>query len=156
MPPSSDTGAARSADRTPVAIPAADPAPSPISTADPAPSPVSTADRAPSPLSAADRAPSPLSAADGASSPLAAESTAVLPAGVDLHARPAAHFVRTALGFRARIEVRAGERDADAKSLLSVLALGAKAGTPLRLRADGEDATVALEALGRCVAGLTE
>jgi len=85
-----------------------------------------------------------------------AESTAVLPADVDLHARPAALFVRTALGFRARIEVAAGEREADAKSLLSVLALGAKAGTPLRLRAEGEDAPRALDALGRCIAGLTE
>ena len=85
-----------------------------------------------------------------------AARTVILPATVDLHARPAAHFVRTALGFQARIEVCANDREADAKSLLSVLALGAKAGTPLRLRADGEDAAVALEALGRCVAGLTE
>jgi phosphotransferase system HPr (HPr) family protein len=75
---------------------------------------------------------------------------------VDLHARPAAHFVRTALGFRSRIEVSAGERAADAKSLLSVLALGARSGTLLRLRADGEDAPLALEALRACVAGLTE
>jgi phosphotransferase system HPr (HPr) family protein len=88
--------------------------------------------------------------------PPTAEATVLLPAGVDLHARPAAHFVRAALGFRARIEVSAGGRDADAKSLLSVLALGAKAGTPLRLRAEGEDGPAALEALGRCVAGLTE
>jgi phosphotransferase system HPr (HPr) family protein len=81
---------------------------------------------------------------------------AVLPAGVDLHARPAAHFVRTALGFSSRIVVGAGEREADAKSLLSVLALGAKAGTTLRLVADGDDAPFAVEALERCIAGLTE
>jgi phosphotransferase system HPr (HPr) family protein len=86
----------------------------------------------------------------------AAEATATLPADVDLHARPAAQFVRTALGFRARIRVRAGGRDADAKSLLSVLALGAKAGTTLRLVADGDDGPVAVETLGRCVAGLTD
>jgi phosphocarrier protein HPr len=88
--------------------------------------------------------------------PPSSEITATLPADVDLHARPAAQFVRTALGFRARIEVLAGERAADAKSLLSVLALGAKAGTTLRLRADGDDGPVALETLGRCVAGLTD
>ena len=41
----------------------------------------------------------------------------------------------------------AGEREADAKSLLSVLALGAKAGTTLRLTADGDDAARALDAL---------
>ena len=88
--------------------------------------------------------------------PPSSEITATLPAGVDLHARPAAHFVRTALGFRSAIEVVVDERAADAKSLLSVLALGAKAGTTLRLRADGDDGTVALETLGRCVAGLTD
>lgn len=88
--------------------------------------------------------------------PPSSEITATLPPGVDLHARPAAHFVRTALGFRSRIEVCAGERAADAKSLLSVLALGAKAGTTLRLRADGDDGPVAVETLSRCVAGLTD
>jgi phosphotransferase system HPr (HPr) family protein len=88
--------------------------------------------------------------------PPSSETTATLPAGVDLHARPAAHFVRTALGFRSKVVVTAGEREADAKSLLSVLALGAKAGTTLRLRADGDDGPVAVEALGRCLAALTD
>ena len=67
--------------------------------------------------------------------PQSSETTATLPADVDLHARPAAQFVRTALGFRSKIAVAAGDREADAKSLLSVLALGAKAGPTLRLRA---------------------
>ena len=77
-----------------------------------------------------------------------------LPAGVDLHARPAAQFVRTAMTFESSLTVAAGEREADAKSLLAVLALGAKAGSALRLRADGEDAPVALDALAGCVATL--
>ena len=88
--------------------------------------------------------------------PPSSETTATLPPGVDLHARPAAHFVRTALGFSSRIAVATGEREADAKSLLSVLALGAKAGNTLRLRADGDDGPLAVEALGRCVAALTD
>jgi phosphotransferase system HPr (HPr) family protein len=75
---------------------------------------------------------------------------------VDLHARPAARFVRLALGFKARIVVAAGEREVDAKSLLSVLSLGAKGGTPLRLAAEGDDAAGAVEALAACVAGLTD
>jgi phosphotransferase system HPr (HPr) family protein len=78
-----------------------------------------------------------------------------LPAGVDLHARPAADFVRTAMGFSASVRVAAGEREADAKSLLSVLALGAKAGSELRLAADGPDAGPALEAMRNCVAALS-
>jgi phosphotransferase system HPr (HPr) family protein len=88
--------------------------------------------------------------------PPSSETTATLPPGVDLHARPAAQFVRTALGFRSKVVVAAGEREADAKSLLSVLALGAKAGTTLRLRADGDDGPVAVEALGRCLARLSD
>ena len=84
------------------------------------------------------------------------ETTVLLPAGVDLHARPAAQFVRLAMGFRARIAIAAGEREVDAKSLLSVLSLGAKGGTSLRLAADGDDAPGAVAALAACVAGLTE
>lgn len=88
--------------------------------------------------------------------PATAERTVALPAGVDLHARPAAQFVRTAMGFSARVVVGVGEREADAKSLLSVLALGAKGGTPLRLRADGDDAPGAVETLAGCVSGLSD
>ena len=77
-----------------------------------------------------------------------------LPAGVDLHARPAAQFVRTAMTFSAQIAVAAGDREANAKSLLAVLSLGAKGGSALRLRADGEDAPVAHDALAGCVATL--
>jgi len=83
-----------------------------------------------------------------------ASSDTHLPVGVDLHARPAAEFVRAAMQFSARIVISAGPRDADAKSLLSVLALGAKGGTALRLRADGDDAPAAVAALAGCVAGL--
>ena len=85
-----------------------------------------------------------------ASSEQAAGAAAVLvslPDGVDLHARPAADFVRTAMGFSAAIQVAANGREADAKSLLTVLALGAKGGTELRLTATGDDAGAALEAL---------
>ena len=86
--------------------------------------------------------------------PASSETAVILPTDVDLHARPAADFVRTALRFKASIVVAAGEREADAKSLLSVLALGAKAGTRLNLRAEGGDATIALEALSGCVSAL--
>ena len=78
--------------------------------------------------------------------------TVTLPAGVDLHARPAAQFVRTAVGFGATIEVWVDDRSANAKSLLAILALGARAGTPLRLTASGDDAPLAVEALRDCVA----
>ncbi len=77
-----------------------------------------------------------------------------LPNTVDLHARPAANFVRTAMRFSANIWVAAGDREVDAKSLLSILALGAKRGTSLRLRAEGVDAPDALDALAATVVAL--
>ena len=84
------------------------------------------------------------------------EAEVRLPGDVDLHARPAARFVRMAMGFESSITVAAGEREADAKSLLAVLALGARRGTSLRLTAEGGDAPAAIEALAACVAGLEE
>lgn len=86
--------------------------------------------------------------------PTSSESLVALPATVDLHARPAADFVRCAMGFSCDITVATGEREADAKSLLAILALGAKRGTTLRLTADGDDADVAVGALAGCVVGL--
>jgi phosphocarrier protein HPr len=88
--------------------------------------------------------------------PTSSESLVALPATVDLHARPAADFVRIAMGFSSDITVAAGERAANAKSLLAILGLGAKRGTTLRLTADGEDADAAIGALCGCVASLSE
>ena len=84
--------------------------------------------------------------------PESSETVLTLPADVALHARPAADFVRTAMGFEATIVVASNGREANAKSLLSVLGLGATGGTELRLRADGGDAARAIEALAGSVA----
>ena len=86
----------------------------------------------------------------------AADVTATLPADVDLHARPAANFVRTAMGFASDVQVAMGDREVDAKSLLSVLALGAKGGTVLRLTASGPDAAAAVDTLSTCIATLSD
>jgi phosphocarrier protein HPr len=86
--------------------------------------------------------------------PASSEIAVALPVDVDLHARPAAEFVRTAMRFGAEIVVAVGEREANAKSLLSVLALGAKGGTTLSLRAQGGDAADAVDVLRGCVTAL--
>lgn len=86
--------------------------------------------------------------------PASSETAVTLPVDVDLHARPAAEFVRTAMRFAADIVVAVDEREANAKSLLSVLALGAKGGTTLSLRADGGDAADAVAVLRGCVSAL--
>jgi phosphocarrier protein HPr len=88
--------------------------------------------------------------------PASFETSVALPDGVSLHARPAADFVRTAMRFQSQVAVGTNGREADAKSLLSVLALGATGGTTLRLRADGDDAAAAVEALAGCVRTLSE
>jgi phosphotransferase system HPr (HPr) family protein len=58
--------------------------------------------------------------------------------------------------FRSRLTVGANGKIADAKSILSVLALGAVGGTLLDLNAEGEDAPAALDALAACVTDLVE
>lgn len=82
------------------------------------------------------------------------EVAVTIPDGVDLHARPAGVFVRTAMRFSARIIVTHDSKTADAKSILAVLALGARRGTTLQLHADGEDAVAALEALANALTHL--
>lgn len=84
--------------------------------------------------------------------PASSETLVELPLDVALHARPAADFVRTAMRFSADIAVAVDGREANAKSLLDVLRLGAKGGSTLRLRADGDDADRAVDALAGCVA----
>jgi phosphocarrier protein HPr len=74
-----------------------------------------------------------------------------LPADVALHARPAGLFVRRAMGFQSAIRIACGDREADAKSLLAVLALGACGGSTIRVRADGPDAEQAVAALEDCL-----
>lgn len=90
------------------------------------------------------------------SEPVTASAVVTLPGEVDLHARPAANFVKAAMRFSATVSVAIGDRVVDAKSLLSVLALGAKRGTTLELRAEGDDAAAAIDVLSATVAGLAE
>lgn len=65
----------------------------------------------------------------------------------DLHARPAAQFVQAAGRFRSDIRVIYGGREGNAKSILSVLALGIDRGSRITLSAQGEDADEALATL---------
>ena len=64
-----------------------------------------------------------------------------------LHARPAAQFVKTAKRFTSEIAVIKGEREANAKSSLKIMSLGAKQGDEIIIRAEGDDAEEAVETL---------
>jgi phosphocarrier protein len=64
-----------------------------------------------------------------------------------LHARAAAKVVHTANGFSSEIFIGTGDEEVNAKSILGLLTLAASKGTPLVVRADGDDETEAVEAL---------
>ncbi len=64
-----------------------------------------------------------------------------------LHARPAAQFVKTAKRFASEIVVVKGEREANAKSSLKIMTLGARKGDKIVIRAEGNDAQEAVDAL---------
>lgn len=70
-----------------------------------------------------------------------------------LHARAAAKFVHLASGFDCRVTVGTGRDEADGKSILSLMVLGASQGTELTLRTEGSDEVEALEALVELVGG---
>jgi phosphocarrier protein len=70
---------------------------------------------------------------------------------VGLHARPASKFVQTATKFSSDIEVVHGETTANAKSILAILTLGVHSGAEINIKAEGEDADVALKALEQLV-----
>ena len=65
-----------------------------------------------------------------------------------LHARPATQFVKLARGFSANLEIVREGISANAKSAVKLMLLGVKEGDEIAIRADGEDAAQALQALG--------
>lgn len=80
-----------------------------------------------------------------------AENTVIIINKVGLHARPASLLVQTAAQFQSRIQVKCGDKTANAKSIVSVLKLGAVLGNTLVLHAEGEDAETALRTLTELV-----
>jgi phosphocarrier protein HPr len=67
-----------------------------------------------------------------------------------LHARPASIFVKTAAGFRSRVQIEnlsRGTAPGDAKSILTMLTAGVKQGHRVRITAEGEDEAGAIESL---------
>jgi phosphocarrier protein len=75
---------------------------------------------------------------------------------IGLHARPAALFVKQATEFDAKIKVLKDNKEADAKSIISIMALGAKKGTDIMITAEGPDAEKAIEALVKLLDSFTD
>jgi phosphocarrier protein len=77
-----------------------------------------------------------------------AERTVIVRSSSGLHARPAALFVRAAGKQPAAVRIRLGDGPTvDARSMLSVLSLGAGCGAEVTLSADGDGADDAVAAL---------
>ena len=68
-----------------------------------------------------------------------------------LHARPAAQFVKAAKGFSSDIVVIKGEKQANAKSSLKIMTLGARKGDTIVIRAEGDDAEEAVDTLAELI-----
>ena len=66
---------------------------------------------------------------------------------VGLHARPATFFIQKANDYKSSIWVEKDERRVNAKSLLGILSLGIIGGTTIKIIADGEDETEAVDGL---------
>jgi phosphocarrier protein len=70
-----------------------------------------------------------------------------------LHVRPSASFAGTAAKFKARVSVIKDGQAVNAKSSIDLLTLAAVAGTRLTLRAEGDDAVEAVQALAGLIDG---
>ena len=82
------------------------------------------------------------------------EVTVVPEAG--LHARPAARFVKEAKRYSSEIVVVKDGTEANAKSSLRLMTLGAHQGDKLVIRATGDDEEAAVEALAELISAEEE
>lgn len=101
-------------------------------------------DATPADAAPADAAPAGNAGEDAVAIPV------VLPA--DLHARPAGRLARAAAGFTSALVLQCGERVADPRGVLGVMALGATAGRTVIVRAQGPDAREAAASLAEILA----
>jgi phosphocarrier protein HPr len=65
----------------------------------------------------------------------------------DLHARPAGALSVAAAGFSSAVQLVVAGKEVDAKSVLSVMQLGASSGQEVTVRAVGADAQEAVDTL---------
>ncbi len=64
-----------------------------------------------------------------------------------LHARPAAIFIKTANKFKCDIRLKKDDQEIDAKSIISLLTLGAGQGAKVTVTTGGEDEEPAMNEL---------
>jgi phosphocarrier protein len=82
-----------------------------------------------------------------------ATRTVIVGSASGLHARPAALFVAAAGAQPVPVTIRTGDKKpVPARSMLSVLSLGAKYGTEVTIEAEGDGADAALDELAALLA----
>ena len=69
-----------------------------------------------------------------------------------LHARPAAEIVKAAAKFKSDITISREDIEVNGKSIMGVMMLAAECGAEITLRANGPDASDAIEAIASLVA----
>ena len=69
-----------------------------------------------------------------------------------IHARPAAEIVKTAARFKSDITIIKDGLDVNAKSIMGVMMLAAECDSTVLLRAVGEDAQAAIDAIAGVIA----
>jgi phosphocarrier protein len=68
-----------------------------------------------------------------------------------LHARPAAEFVKLANRYRSEVWIAKDDVEVSGKSIMGVMMLAAECGSSVRIRASGDDAREAVDALAALV-----
>ncbi|MEO6778230.1 MAG: HPr family phosphocarrier protein [Gemmatimonadaceae bacterium] len=81
-----------------------------------------------------------------------AERTVTIVNKNGVHARPAAEIVKTAGKFASNITIVRDDLEVNGKSIMGVMMLAAECGSQIILRATGDDAEAAVEALAQLVA----
>ena len=69
-----------------------------------------------------------------------------------LHARPAAEIVKISAKFLSEVTLARDGMEVNGKSIMGVMMLAAECGSTLLLRAEGNDADAALDALAALIA----
>ncbi|NUQ20654.1 MAG: HPr family phosphocarrier protein [Gemmatimonadaceae bacterium] len=69
-----------------------------------------------------------------------------------IHARPAAEIVKVAAKFRSEVTLVRDDLEVNGKSIMGVMMLAAEYGSKLDIRASGEDADAAVDAIATCIA----
>lgn len=64
-----------------------------------------------------------------------------------LHARPASVFVKKASSYKSQITLKKGNQTVNAKSIISLLSLGAGKGDKITIITEGEDEEIAMTGL---------